>query len=98
MQVVGHIPARDASSSAERRFLATGDAMLDQRPSLVRATTRREGLKRVSAVQIDGLVMMPSVWCPAPVDQTVVQVRAATTVRQGLAVARSLGYACKCAA
>ena len=72
--------------------------MLDVKPSLVRATVQRRGLIRVSAVQIGGLVMRPSVWCPAPVDQTVALVKRAATVRQGLAIARAHGYGAKAVA
>ena len=66
--------------------------MLEEKPSLVRATTVRRGLSRVPAVQIDGLLMTSEIWCPAPLHEAVARVSAATTVRQGLEIARNLGY------
>ena len=38
--------------------------MLEEKPSLVRATTVRRGLSRVPAVQIGGFLMTSEVWCP----------------------------------
>jgi hypothetical protein len=72
--------------------------MLDQKPSLVRATTTCRGLMKRPAVQIGGLLMTSEIWCPAPLDEAVARVRSAPTVRHGLAIARALGYGCKSAA
>ena len=72
--------------------------MLEEKPSLVRATSTRRGLTKVPAVQIGGLLMTSEIWCPAPADKVAAEVRAAPTVRQGLEIARSRGYGCKSAA
>ena len=79
-------------------FARKGDAVLEEKPSLVRATTMRRGLSRVPAVQIGGLLMTSEIWCPAPLPEAVAKVSAAPTVRQGLEIARALGYGCKSAA
>ena len=72
--------------------------MLEEKPSLVRATTTRRGLSKLPAVQIGGLLMTSEIWCPEPAHKVADEVRAAPTVRQGLEVARMFGYGCKSAA
>jgi len=72
--------------------------MLEEKPSFVSATSTRLGFTKRPAVQIGGLVMTSEIWCPAPANKVVAEVRAASTVRQGLEIARTLGYGRKSAA
>ena len=66
--------------------------MLYTKPSLVRAISTGSCLRRLPAIQVDGLLMVADIWCPATADETVTKIRAASTVLQGLEIARNAGY------
>ena len=66
--------------------------MLYKKPSLVGATSTGSCLRRLPAIQVDRLLMVADIWCPATVDQTVQMIRATSTASQGLEIARSTGY------